>query len=161
MGRLVQPPPPSGTHREYPACRGRTTILRHAGRTSYGRITQTKRSPVKPGRFIPPQETCLFPLVTIQMRDVFEGAVFSLSTASGLAEQKPLTSLPRGYVNGQQFPPFSDWKHKTNPRRAGSLSPLHRLTLQRNIEHRSWGRSPSPLCIATDTSLLAGRFSAE
>lgn len=61
----------------------------------------------------PPQETCLFPLVTIQMRDVFEGAVFSLSTASGLAEQKSLTNLPRGYVNGQQFPPFSDWKHKT------------------------------------------------
>ncbi|RWM01752.1 MAG: hypothetical protein EOR68_09155 [Mesorhizobium sp.] len=62
----------------------------------------------------PPQETCLFPLVTIQMKDAFEGAVFSLSTASDLAAQRPLASLPRGYVNGQLFPPFSDWKHRTH-----------------------------------------------
>jgi putative transposase len=39
MGRLVQPPSSSGAHREYSASRGRRTILRHAGRTSYGRIT--------------------------------------------------------------------------------------------------------------------------
>ncbi|RVC29578.1 hypothetical protein [Mesorhizobium sp. M7A.F.Ca.CA.004.04.2.1] len=61
----------------------------------------------------PPLETCLFPLVTIQMRDAFEGAVFSLSTATGLAAQTPLANLPRGYVDGHLFPPFSDWKHKT------------------------------------------------
>lgn len=39
MGRLVQQPPPSGARRKHTASRGRRTILRHAGRTSIGRIT--------------------------------------------------------------------------------------------------------------------------
>lgn len=39
MGRLVQPPSPSGTHREYSASRSRGAVLHHAGPASYGRIT--------------------------------------------------------------------------------------------------------------------------
>lgn len=60
----------------------------------------------------PPLETYLFPLVTIQIREKFEGAAFALSTANDLAGQTRLASLPPGYINGQTHPPFSGWKFK-------------------------------------------------
>lgn len=62
---------------------------------------------------MPHLETCLFPLVPIQIKNTFEGRIFSLSAASELAAQTPLANLPRGYVNGQTYPPFSDWGYKT------------------------------------------------
>ena len=49
-GRPVQPPPSSGTHREYPACRRRRTIPRHAGRTRCSGITN-ETIPGKAWRF--------------------------------------------------------------------------------------------------------------
>jgi len=51
MGRLVQQQAVAGAHRQHPACTSRSTILRHAGRTTHGSITQSKRSPAIPGRF--------------------------------------------------------------------------------------------------------------
>ena len=51
MGRLVQQSPPAGAHRQHPAGRSRGTLLRHAGRTRHGGVTQTKRPPANPGRF--------------------------------------------------------------------------------------------------------------
>src|SRR5580704_2547328 len=52
MGRLVQQSPAAGTHRQHPAGRSRGALLRHAGSTSYGGVTQTKQPPENPGRFI-------------------------------------------------------------------------------------------------------------
>ena len=49
--RLVQPPTTSAAHRKHTACRSRRTLLRHAGRNSHGRITQTKWPPANPARF--------------------------------------------------------------------------------------------------------------
>ena len=43
--------PAAGAHRQYPASRGRGALLRHAGLTSYGGVTQTKQPPTNPGRF--------------------------------------------------------------------------------------------------------------
>jgi hypothetical protein len=51
MGRLVQQSPAAGAHRQHPAGRGRGALLRHAGPTSYGGVTQTKQPPGNPGRF--------------------------------------------------------------------------------------------------------------
>src|SRR4249919_3694853 len=53
MGRLVQQSPAAGAHRQHPAGRGRGALLRHAGPTSYGGVTQTKQPPENPGRFNP------------------------------------------------------------------------------------------------------------
>jgi hypothetical protein len=52
LGRLVQQSPAAGAHRQHPAGRSRGTLLRHAGRASHGGVTQTKRPPANPGRFI-------------------------------------------------------------------------------------------------------------
>jgi len=60
----------------------------------------------------PPQQTHLFPLVVIQTRDAFEGAVFSLSSASDLAARTSLANWPHGDINGQIYPPFKDWKRQ-------------------------------------------------
>ncbi|MCR5858287.1 CpsD/CapB family tyrosine-protein kinase [Mesorhizobium sp. J428] len=51
MGGLVQQSPAAGAHRQHPAGGSRGTLLRHAGRTSHGRVTQTKRPPENPARF--------------------------------------------------------------------------------------------------------------
>src|SRR3979409_1723215 len=52
MGGLVQQTAAPGAHRQHPAGRSRGTLLRHAGTTSHGGLTQTKRPPANPGRFI-------------------------------------------------------------------------------------------------------------
>src|SRR5882672_786510 len=52
MGRLVQQSPAAGAHRQHPAGRGRGALLRHAGPTSHGSVTQTKQPPTNPGRFM-------------------------------------------------------------------------------------------------------------
>src|SRR3954469_2688180 len=58
LGGLVQQPAALGAHRQHPASRGRGTLLRHAGTTCHGGVTQTKWLPtnpianaVKPDRF--------------------------------------------------------------------------------------------------------------
>src|SRR4051794_8571755 len=51
MGRLVQQPATPGAHRQHTAGRSRATLLRHAGRTSHGSMTQIKWPPTNPGRF--------------------------------------------------------------------------------------------------------------
>jgi len=53
MGRLAQQPQAPGTHRQHTAGRSRATLLRHAGTTGHGGITQTKGPPANPGRFMP------------------------------------------------------------------------------------------------------------
>src|SRR3982074_42849 len=53
MGGLVQQPAALGAHRQHPAGRSRGTLLRHAGTTCHGGVTQTKWPPTNPGRFIP------------------------------------------------------------------------------------------------------------
>ena len=52
MGGLVQQPTALGAHRQHPAGRSRGTLLRHAGTTCHGSVTQTKWPPTNPGRFI-------------------------------------------------------------------------------------------------------------
>ena len=52
MGGLVQQPAALGAHRQHPAGRSRGTLLRHAGTTGHGGMTQTKWPPTNPGRFI-------------------------------------------------------------------------------------------------------------
>jgi transposase InsO family protein len=51
MGRLVQQSPAAGAYRLHPAGRGRAALLRRAGSTSHGSVTQTKQPPANPGRF--------------------------------------------------------------------------------------------------------------
>ena len=51
MGGLVQQPAALGAHRQHPAGRSRGTLLRHAGTTCHGGVTQTKWLPTNPGRF--------------------------------------------------------------------------------------------------------------
>ena len=51
MGKLVQSPAAPGAHRQHPAGRSRGTLLRRAGATSDGGLTQTKWPPANPGRF--------------------------------------------------------------------------------------------------------------
>src|SRR5882757_7059749 len=51
MGGLVQQPAALGAHRQHPAGRSRGTLLRHAGTTCHGGVTQTKWPPTNPGRF--------------------------------------------------------------------------------------------------------------
>jgi hypothetical protein len=51
MGGLVQQPAAHGAHRQHPAGRSRGTLLRHAGTTCHGGVTQTKWPPTNPGRF--------------------------------------------------------------------------------------------------------------
>jgi hypothetical protein len=51
LGRLVQQSPATGAHRQHPAGRSRGTLLRHAGRTGHGSVTQTIWPPANPGRF--------------------------------------------------------------------------------------------------------------
>ena len=53
MGRLVQPPPPARAHRQHPARRGRSTLLRRTGDPRLGGVTQTKPPPGNPARFSP------------------------------------------------------------------------------------------------------------
>src|ERR1700716_2389381 len=52
MGGLVQQPAALGAHRQHPAGRSRGTLLRHAGTTCHGGVTQTKWPPTNPGRFM-------------------------------------------------------------------------------------------------------------
>jgi hypothetical protein len=52
VGGLVQQSPAAGAHRQHPAGRSRGTLLRHARRASHGGVTQTKRPPENPARFI-------------------------------------------------------------------------------------------------------------
>src|SRR5213082_754816 len=54
MGGLVQQPAALGAHRQHPAGRSRGTLLRHAGTTCHGGVTQTKWPPTNPGRFSSP-----------------------------------------------------------------------------------------------------------
>src|SRR5438046_661822 len=54
MGGLVQQPAALGAHRQHPAGRSRGTLLRHAGTTCHGGVTQTKWPPTNPGRFKAP-----------------------------------------------------------------------------------------------------------
>jgi hypothetical protein len=51
MGGLVQQPKAPGAHRPHTAGRSRGALLRHAGTTGHGGITQTKRPPANPARF--------------------------------------------------------------------------------------------------------------
>src|SRR3954453_12899194 len=51
MGGLVQQPAALGAHRQHPARRSRGTLLRHAGTTCHGGVTQTKWPPTNRGRF--------------------------------------------------------------------------------------------------------------
>src|SRR5207245_1446946 len=51
MGGLVQQPAALGAHRQHPAGRSRGTLLRHAGTTCHGGVTQTKWPPANPERF--------------------------------------------------------------------------------------------------------------
>src|SRR5207302_7195234 len=51
MGGLVQQPAALGAHWQHPAGRSRGTLLRHAGTTGHGGVTQTKSPPANPGRF--------------------------------------------------------------------------------------------------------------
>src|SRR5436189_4624863 len=57
MGGLVQQPAALGAHRQHPAGRSRGTLLRHAGTTCHGGVTQTKWPPTNPGRFRRPLNT--------------------------------------------------------------------------------------------------------
>src|SRR3982074_300931 len=57
MGGLVQQPAALGAHRQHPAGRSRGTLLRHAGTTCHGGVTQTKWPPTNPGRFSVPRDT--------------------------------------------------------------------------------------------------------
>src|SRR3954454_5096382 len=50
-GGLVQQPAALGAHRQHPAGRSRGTLLRHAGTTCHGGVTQTKWPPTTPERF--------------------------------------------------------------------------------------------------------------
>ncbi len=61
----------------------------------------------------PVRETCLFPLATVQAKDAFQGSIFALSPPSDLNIQPQLASMPQGYVRGDLFPPFVDWKGDT------------------------------------------------
>jgi hypothetical protein len=58
-------------HRQHPAGGSRGTLLRHAGRTSLGRVTQTKRPPANPERFsgAEPGDTWLGPTVLFAAED--------------------------------------------------------------------------------------------
>ncbi|WP_335310372.1 methyl-accepting chemotaxis protein [Sphingomonas phyllosphaerae] len=51
MGRLVQPSPAAGTHRQHPACRSRRGILCCRGHHRYGSVTHNPWPPANPGRF--------------------------------------------------------------------------------------------------------------
>jgi len=51
MGRLVQQSPAAGADWQHPAGRGRGALLRHAGPTSHGSVTQAKQPPANPARF--------------------------------------------------------------------------------------------------------------
>src|SRR5262249_49427331 len=51
MGGLVQQSAALGADRQHPAGRSRGTLLRHAGTTCQGSVTQTKWPPTNPGRF--------------------------------------------------------------------------------------------------------------
>ena len=53
---LVQQPAALGAHRQHPAGRSRGTLLRHAGTTCHGGVTQTKWPPANPGRFTVPSQ---------------------------------------------------------------------------------------------------------
>src|SRR5262249_14531444 len=55
MGGLVQQSAALGADREHPAGRSRGTLLRHAGPTCHGGVTQTKWPPTNPGRFTRPR----------------------------------------------------------------------------------------------------------
>ena len=81
MGGLVQQPTALGAHRQHPAGRSRGTLLRHAGTTCHGGVTQTKWPPTNPGRFIGSMSS--FP----RMR--------SSSRSMRRAKSKPLTALSR------------------------------------------------------------------
>src|SRR5262249_48392474 len=52
MGGLVQQSAALGADRQHPAGRSRGTLLRHAGTTRHGGVTQTKWPPTNRGRFI-------------------------------------------------------------------------------------------------------------
>ena len=51
MGRLVQQPPPAGTHREHPASRSRDKLLCGSGKIRHGRVTKINQPPANPARF--------------------------------------------------------------------------------------------------------------
>jgi hypothetical protein len=51
MGRLVQQPPPAGTHRKHPASRSRGKLLRRSGKIRHGRVTKPNQPPANPARF--------------------------------------------------------------------------------------------------------------
>src|SRR5258708_24799044 len=50
MGRLVQPSPAAGAHRQHSPGRSRRPLLRYARTASHGSVTQTKQPPTNPGR---------------------------------------------------------------------------------------------------------------
>ena len=52
MGRLAQPSPTAGAHRQHPACRSRRLILCCRGQHRYGSRTHNPTPPVDPARFI-------------------------------------------------------------------------------------------------------------
>jgi len=51
MGRLVQPSPAAGAHRQHSPGRSGRPLLRYARPSTHGSVTQTKQPPGNPGRF--------------------------------------------------------------------------------------------------------------
>src|SRR5690606_18476470 len=52
LGELTQPQATAGANRAHPASRSRSGLLSATTRSGQGGLTQTKRPPRKPGRFI-------------------------------------------------------------------------------------------------------------
>lgn len=61
----------------------------------------------------PIYETCLFPLVTVQVDDTYNGSIFAFSSCRNLSIQRDFADLPIGYINGETYPPFANWQNAT------------------------------------------------
>lgn len=61
----------------------------------------------------PVYETCLFPLITVQVDDTYDGSAFAFSSCRDHSIQRDFADLPSGYINGETYPPFANWQHAT------------------------------------------------
>src|SRR5262249_18722700 len=95
MGGLVQQSAALGAHRQHPAGRSRGTLLRHAGTTCRGSVTQTKWPPTNPGRFTGPESKGLrLEAVEYAMAVRISAAVQRLQGSVAHAESRPSTISP-------------------------------------------------------------------
>ena len=92
--------------------RAETSLLE---RVSHSHIDLLVEEFAKSDILIPDFNTYLFPLVPIQVKSAFNGSSFTFSKNSDLPSQFRCSGYPPGFINGEQFPPFTErnWNTKS------------------------------------------------